>query len=65
MSMLYIGPGMGITSIVLIFLIAGIVLVAFGYIIWLKIKPTKFGVISTFIVNEIKAYIKNIFKKKK
>ena len=40
MSMLYIGPGMGITSIVLIFLIAGIVLVAFGYIIWLKIKNT-------------------------
>jgi len=38
MNMLYIGPGMGITSIVLIFLIAGIVLVAFGYIIWLKIK---------------------------
>ncbi len=38
MELLYIGPGMGIGSIILIFLIAGIVLSAFGYIIWHKVK---------------------------
>jgi len=35
---LYIGPGLGVGTIILIFLIGGIVLFAFGYIIWLKIK---------------------------
>jgi|TARA_Y200000002_G_scaffold375066_1_gene376780 hypothetical protein len=38
MTIFYIGPGMGIGSMLLIFLIAGIVLFAFGYIIWIKIK---------------------------
>lgn len=37
-SFLYIGPGLGVGAIVLIFLIGGIVLFAFGYIIWLKLK---------------------------
>ncbi|MBN1952980.1 MAG: hypothetical protein JW801_17380 [Bacteroidales bacterium] len=35
---LYIGPGMGIGTIILMFLIGGIVLFAFGYIFWLKIR---------------------------
>ena len=35
---LYIGPGLGIGTIVLIFIIGGIVLFAFGYIIWLKVR---------------------------
>ncbi|ALO14607.1 hypothetical protein L21SP5_00940 [Salinivirga cyanobacteriivorans] len=35
---LYIGPGLGIGTIVLIFIIAGIVLFAFGYIFWMKFK---------------------------
>ena len=35
---LYIGPGLGIGSIILVFIIAAIVLLSFGYIIWLKIK---------------------------
>lgn len=35
---LYIGPGLGIGTIVLIFIIGGIVLFAFGYIFWSKIK---------------------------
>jgi len=38
MEFLYIGPGMGLGTMVLIFLIAGIVLFAFGYILWHKIK---------------------------
>jgi TM2 domain-containing membrane protein YozV len=38
MELLYIGPGMGIGSIILVFIIAGIVLAAFGYIIWHKVK---------------------------
>lgn len=35
---LYIGPGMGVGTMILVFLIAGIVLFAFGYIIWHKVK---------------------------
>lgn len=35
---LYIGPGMGIGTIVLILIIGGIVLFSFGYIIWIKVK---------------------------
>jgi len=38
MDLLYIGPGIGLGTTILIFLIAGIVLFAFGYIIWYKIK---------------------------
>lgn len=38
MEVLYIGPGMGVGTMVLVFLIAGIVLFAFGYIIWHKVK---------------------------
>ncbi|NND76727.1 MAG: hypothetical protein HKN39_00910 [Flavobacteriales bacterium] len=34
----YIGPGMGIGTIILVLIIGGIVLFSFGYIIWLKIK---------------------------
>lgn len=37
-SLLYIGPGLGLGTIVLILIIAGIVVFAFGYIIWLKAK---------------------------
>ena len=35
---LYIGPGMGLGGIVLIFLIVGLVVFSLGYIVWLKIK---------------------------
>lgn len=38
MELLYIGPGMGVGTMILVFVIAGIVLFAFGYIIWYKIK---------------------------
>ncbi len=38
MEFLYIGPGIGLGTSILIFLIAGIVLFAFGYIIWHKVK---------------------------
>ncbi len=38
MELLYIGPGIGIGTTILIFVIAGIVLFAFGYIIWYKVK---------------------------
>jgi len=38
MTNLYIGPGLGIGTIILIFIIGGIVLFAFGYIFWLKLK---------------------------
>ena len=38
MAVLYIGPGMGIGTMILVFVIAGIVLFAFGYIIWHKAK---------------------------
>jgi len=37
-SLLYIGPGMGLGTAILIFVIAAIVVFAFGYIIWLKAK---------------------------
>lgn len=37
-NLLYIGPGLGVGTIILIFLIGGIVIFAFGYILWLKIK---------------------------
>ena len=37
-NLLYIGPGLGIGTIILIFVIGGIVLFAFGYIFWLKFK---------------------------
>lgn len=38
MTLLYIGPGMGIGSLLLVGLIVGIVLLAIGYILWSKIK---------------------------
>lgn len=34
----YIGPGLGIGTIVLVFLIGGIVVFSFGYIVWLKFR---------------------------
>jgi len=37
-SLLYIGPGLGAGTIILIFVIGGIVLFAFGFIFWLRIK---------------------------
>lgn len=37
-ALLYIGPGLGLGTIVLILIIAGIVLFSFGYIIWLRTK---------------------------
>ena len=37
-NFLYIGPGMGIGTIILILVIGAIVLFSFGYIIWLKFK---------------------------
>lgn len=37
-NLLYIGPGLGIGTIILIFIIGGIVLFSFGYIFWMKIK---------------------------
>ncbi|UCH14676.1 MAG: hypothetical protein JSV22_01625 [Bacteroidales bacterium] len=37
-DILYIGPGLSIATIILIFVIGGIVIFAFGYIFWLKIK---------------------------
>lgn len=38
MELLYIGPGLGLGTIILMFIIAGIVIFAFGYIFSLKIK---------------------------
>lgn len=35
---LYIGPSLGIGTILLIFVIGAIVLFSFGYIFWLKIR---------------------------
>ena len=35
---LYIGPSMGAGAIALTFLIGGIVLIALGYIVWLRVK---------------------------
>lgn len=37
-NLLYIGPGLGVGTIVLIFVIGGIVLFSFGYILWLKLR---------------------------
>jgi hypothetical protein len=37
-DILYIGPGLGIGTIILIFIIGGIVIFSFGYILWLKIN---------------------------
>jgi len=37
-SLLYIGPGLGIGTIILIFIIGGIVVLSFGYVFWLKLK---------------------------
>lgn len=37
-TMLYIGPGLGLGTIVLILVIGGIVVFSFGYIIWLRMK---------------------------
>lgn len=37
-NLLYIGPGLGIGTIILIFVIGGMIIFAFGYIFWLKIK---------------------------
>ncbi len=37
-SLLYIGPGLGVGTIVLIFIIGGIVVFSFGFVLWLKIK---------------------------
>lgn len=37
-SLLYIGPGMGIGTIVLIFIIGGIVVFSFGFVFWMKLK---------------------------
>ena len=38
MDLFYIGRGMGLGSAILIFLIGGIVLFAFGFIFWIKVK---------------------------
>lgn len=38
MSLAYIGPGLGIGTILLIFVIGGIVVFSFGYIIYLKFR---------------------------
>ena len=38
MDLFYIGPGMGIGSVILFLLIGGIVLFAFGFIFWIKLK---------------------------
>lgn len=37
-NLLYIGPGLGIGTIILIFIIGGIVIFAFAYIFWLKFR---------------------------
>lgn len=37
-EILYIGPGLGIGTIILVFIIGGIVVFAFGYIFWMKIR---------------------------
>jgi hypothetical protein len=35
---LYIGPGMGIGTIILVFLILGIIIAALGFILWIPVK---------------------------
>ncbi|CAI8350015.1 MAG: Uncharacterised protein [Owenweeksia sp. TMED14] len=37
-QLLYIGPGLGIGSVILVFLIGAIVLFSLGYIVYLKAK---------------------------
>jgi hypothetical protein len=37
-SLAYIGPGLGIGTIILIFVIVGIVALSFGYIIYLQFR---------------------------
>jgi len=37
-NLLYIGPGLGIGTIILIFIIGGIVIFSFFYLFWLKFK---------------------------
>ena len=37
-DILYIGPGLGVGTIILILIIGGIVVFAFGYISWMKIR---------------------------
>jgi len=37
-DILYIGPGLGLGTIILILIIGGIVVFSFAYIGWLKIK---------------------------
>ena len=37
-DILYIGPGLGVGTIILILIIGGIVIFAFGYIGWMKIR---------------------------
>lgn len=37
-DILYIGPGLGLGTIILIFIIGAIVVFSFAYISWLKIK---------------------------
>jgi hypothetical protein len=39
-DILYIGPGLGLGTIILIFIIGGIVVFAFGYIFWLKLRSS-------------------------
>ena len=38
LSFLYIGPGMGVGTLILVLLISGIVLLAVGYTLWARIK---------------------------
>jgi hypothetical protein len=38
LSFLYIGPGMGVGTLILVLLISAIVLLAVGYSIWARIK---------------------------
>jgi uncharacterized membrane protein YqiK len=37
-NLLYIGPGLGIGAIILVFIIGGIVVFAFVYLFWMKIR---------------------------
>ena len=34
----YIGPGLGMGTILLVLLIFGVVVLSFGYILWIRIK---------------------------
>ena len=37
-ELLYLGPGLGLGTIVIVFIILGLVVFSLGYIIWLKVK---------------------------